>query len=71
MEIIKTNREKILFNNLFCDDVFYSEDCGYGMKIAAEDATSYSNAVLLGNGHLIYIPNDMEVEIVDGEFVER
>ena len=41
------------------------------MRIAARDATSYSNAILLDDGHLAYFPDNMEVEIVDGEFVER
>lgn len=72
MEITKANRGKKLFGELFCGDVFYSENCGgYGIRIAAKDATSHSNAVLLADGDLVYIPNDMEVEIVNGEFVER
>lgn len=41
------------------------------MKIAARVATSHSNAVLLADGNIVYIPDDMEVEIVNGEFVER
>lgn len=69
MEIIKTNREKILFNNLFCGDVFYSEDCGYGMKILEENNINV-NSISLADGQLLYIPNNTIVETVKGKFVE-
>lgn len=72
MKFVKTNRPKIPFCEVVSRDVFYSEYFGdYGMRIAEKDATSHSNAVLLTDGDLVYIPNDMEVEIVNGEFVER
>ena len=72
MKFVRASRPKVPFREVFGGDVFYSEDFGdYGMRIAARDATSYSNAILLSDGHLGYIPDDMEVEIVKGEFVER
>lgn len=72
MKFVRTSRPKIPFREVVSRDVFYSEDFGnYGIRIAAKDATSHSNAVLLADGDLVYIPNDMEVEIVNGEFVER
>ena len=72
MKFVKASRPKVPFREIVCGDVFYSEDFGdYGMRIATRDATSYSNVILLDDGHLGYIPDDMEVEIVDGEFVER
>ena len=72
MKFARASRPKVPFREIVCGNVFYSEDFGdYGMRIAARDATSYSNVILLDDGHLGYIPDDMEVEIVDGEFVER
>lgn len=72
MKFVRASRPKIPFREVFGGDVFYSEDLGdYGMRIATRDATSHSNAVLLGDGYIVYIPDDMEVEIVKGEFVER
>mgnify|MGYP001025798807 FL=1 len=72
MKFVKASRLKVPFREIVCGDVFYSEDFGnYGMRIVARDATSYSNAILLHDGHLVYFPDDMEVELVDGEFVER
>lgn len=72
MKFVRTSRPKIPFREVVSGDVFYSEDFGgYGMRLAAKDATSYSNAVLLADGDLIYLPNDIEVELVNGEFVER
>lgn len=72
MKFVRTSRPKIPFREVVSGDVFYSEDFGdYGMRLAAKDATSYSNAVLLADGDLIYLPNDIEVELVTGEFVER
>lgn len=72
MKFVRASRPKIPFRETVSGDVFYSQDFGdYGIRVVAEDATSYSNVVLLGSGHLVYISNDMEVEIVDGEFVER
>lgn len=72
MKFAKASRPKVPFREIVSGDVFYSEDFGdYGMRIAARDATSYSNVILLEDGHLGYIPDNMEVEIVDGEFVER
>ena len=72
MKFAKASRPKVPFREIFSGDVFYSEDFGdYGMRIAARDATSHSNVILLSDGHLGYIPDNMEVEIVDGEFVER
>lgn len=72
MKFIKANRSVVPFREVVCGNVFYSQDFSdYGMKITAKDATSYSNAVLLADGDLIYLPNDMEVELVNGEFVER
>ena len=72
MKFVRASRTKVPFREIVCGDVFYSEDFGdYGMRIAARDATSHSNAVLLADGNIVYIPDDMEVEIVNGEFVER
>lgn len=72
MKFVRASRQKVPFREIFSGDVFYSEDFGnYGMRIATRDATSYSNAILLSDGHLVYIPDDMEVEIVYGVFVER
>lgn len=72
MKFVRASRPKVPFREIVSGEVFYSEDFGdYGMRIAARDATSYSNVILLEDGHLGYIPDGMEVEIVDGEFVER
>lgn len=72
MKFVRASRPKVPFREVFIGDVFYSEDFGdYGMRIAARDATSHSNAFLLSDGHLVYIPDDIEVETVYGEFVER
>lgn len=72
MKFVRASRLKVPFREIFSGDVFYSEDFGdYGMRIATRDATSHSNAILLGDGYIVYIPDDMEVEIVKGEFVER
>lgn len=72
MKFVRTNRPKIPFCEVVSRDVFYSEYLeDYGMRIAEKDVTSHSNAVLLTDGDLVYIPNDMKVEIVNGEFVER
>lgn len=72
MKFVRASRPKVPFREIVSGEVFYSEDFGdYGMRIAARDATSYSNVILLEDGHLGYIPDSMEVEIVDGEFVER
>ena len=72
MKFVRASRPKVPFREVFGGDVFYSEDFGdYGMRIAARAATSHSNAILLADGYLVYIPDDMEVEIVKGEFVER
>lgn len=72
MKFVRASRPKVPFREIFCGDVFYSEDFGdYGMRLAARVATSHSNAVLLADGNIVYIPDDMEVEIVNGEFVER
>ena len=72
MKFVRASRPKVPFREIFCGDVFYLEDFGdYGMRIAARDATSHSNAILLSDGHIVWIPDDMEVEIVNGEFVER
>lgn len=72
MKFVRTSRPKLPFCEVVSHDVFYSEDLGdYGMRIATKDTTSHSNAVLLTDGDLVYIPNNMEVEIVNGEFVER
>ena len=70
MEITKANRGKNLFGELFCGDVFYSENCGgYGMKILEENNIN-SNSISLTDGQLLYIPNNTVVEIVRGKFVE-
>lgn len=72
MKFVRASRLKVPFREIVCGDVFYSEDFGdYGMRIATRDATSHSNVILLDDGHLGYIPDNMEVEIVNGEFVER
>ena len=72
MKFVRASRQKVPFREIFSGEVFYSEDFGdYGMRIAARDATSHSNAILLGDGYIVYIPDDMEVEIVKGEFMER
>ena len=72
MKFAKASRPKVPFREIVCGDVFYSVDFGnYGMKIAERDSTSHSNAILLRDGHFVYFPDDMEVELVDGEFVER
>lgn len=72
MKFVRASRPKVPFRELVSGEVFYSEDFGdYGMRIAARDATSHSNAILLGDGYIVYIPDDMEVEIVKGEFMER
>lgn len=72
MKFVRASRPKVPFREIVSGDVFYSEDFGnYGIKMATRDATSYSNAILLSDGHLAYIPDNMEVELVDGEFVER
>lgn len=72
MKFVRASRPEVPFREIVWGGVFYSEDFGdYGMRIAARDATSHSNAVLLTGGYIVYIPDDMEVELVDGEFVER
>lgn len=71
-KVVRASRPKVPFREVISGGVFYSEDFGdYGMKIAAKDTTSYLNTVLLADGELVYLPNDMEVELVNGEFVER
>ena len=47
MKFVKASRPKVPFREIVFGGVFYSEDFGnYGMRIAARDATSYSNAIL-------------------------
>lgn len=40
------------------------------MKIVPENTINVT-AVLLTSGVLVYVPSDVEVESVEGEFVER
>lgn len=72
MKFVRASRPRVPFRELVGGEVFYSEDFGdYGMRIATKNATSHSNAIMLADGYIVYIPDDMEVEIVKGEFVER
>lgn len=67
----KEGRAKVLFKELCIGDVFYSNDFNdYAMKIVPENAINVT-AVLLTSGILVYVPCDVEVESVEGEFVER
>lgn len=64
----KEGRSKVLFKDLCIGDVFYFND--YAMKIVPENTINVT-AVLLTSGVLVYVPSDVEVELVEGEFVER
>ena len=67
----KEGRAKVLFKELCIGDVFYSNDFNdYAMKIVPENTINVT-AVLLTSGVLVYVPSDVEVEAVEGEFVER
>lgn len=67
----KEGRAKVLFNELCIGDVFYLNDFNdYAMKIVPENTINVT-AVLLTSGVLVYVPSDVEVELVEGEFVER
>ena len=67
----KEGRAKILFKELCIGDVFYLNDFNdYAMKIVPENTINVT-AVLLTSGVLVYVPSDVEVELVEGEFVER
>lgn len=64
----KEGRSKVLFKDLCIGDVFYLND--YAMKIVPENTINVT-AVSLTSGELVYVPSDVEVESVEGEFVER
>lgn len=64
----KEGRAKVLFKELCIGDVFYLND--YAMKIIPENTINVT-AVSLTSGELIYVLPDVEVESVEGEFVER
>ena len=67
----KEGRAKVLFNELCIGDVFYLNDFNdYAMKIVPENNINVT-AVLLTSGVLVYVPSDVEVELVEGVFVER
>ena len=67
----KEGRAKVLFKELCIGDVFYLNDFNdYAMKIVPENTINVT-AVLLTSGVLVYVPSDVEVESVEGEFVER
>lgn len=71
MMLSKEGRAKILFKKLCIGDVFYLNDLNdYAMKIVPENTINVT-AVLLTSGVLVYVPSDVEVESVEGEFVER
>lgn len=69
MEITTKNKPQISFNKLKNGDVFYSEDCGYAMKVLEEESMN-GNAVSLRDGELFYVPNSMLIGYVKGKFVE-
>lgn len=67
----KEGRAKVLFKELCIGDVFYLNDFNdYAMKIVPENTIKVT-AVSLTSGELIYVLPDVEVESVEGEFVER
>ena len=67
----KEGRTKVLFKELRIGDVFYLNDFNdYAMKIIPENTINVT-AVSLTGGVLVYVPSDVEVELVEGEFVER
>lgn len=69
MEITVKNKPQISFSKLKNGDVFYSEDCGYAMKVLEEGGMN-GNSVSLRDGELFYVPNSMLIGYVKGKFVE-
>lgn len=71
MKIVNKNRVIVPFREIVNGDIFYTKEFNdYGMRIVAKDTTTW-NAIILTSGTAIYIPADLDVEIVEGSFVEE